>query len=49
MFNGPNGAGKGDKPRPMGITRKEYEDRWDKIFKKTKKKDQNEKRKKWSI
>ena len=32
MFNGPNGAGKGDKPRGMKISRKEFEDRWDKIF-----------------
>lgn len=44
MFNGPNGAGKGDKPRPTSIFRKEYEERWDKIFKK--KKDKNVKRKK---
>ena len=33
MFKGPNGAGKGDKPRPTSISRKEYEERWDKIFK----------------
>ena len=44
MFNGPNGAGKGDKPRPTAISRKEYDKRWDKIFKK--KKDKNVKRKK---
>ena len=44
MFNGPSGAGKGDKPRPTSISRKEYEERWDKIFKK--KKDKNVKRKK---
>lgn len=39
MFDGPNGAGKGDMPRPMSITRKEYADKWEKIFgkKKTKK------------
>ena len=44
MFKGPNGAGKGDKPRPTSISRKEYDKRWDKIFKK--KKDNNVKRKK---
>ena len=27
-------AGKGDKERPMNITRKEYGDNWDNIFKK---------------
>lgn len=32
MFNGPNGAGKGDKPRGMKISRKEFENRWEKIF-----------------
>lgn len=32
MFKGPNGVGKGDKPRSMKIPRKEFEDRWDKIF-----------------
>tara|TARA_A100001391_G_scaffold134505_1_gene93313 strand:+ start:423 stop:599 length:177 start_codon:yes stop_codon:yes gene_type:complete len=32
MFSGPNGAGKGDKPRGMKISRKEFEERWDKIF-----------------
>ena len=32
MFKGPNGAGKGDKPRGMKISRKKFEDRWDKIF-----------------
>jgi len=39
MFDGPNGVGKGDMPRPMSITRKEYADKWEKIFgkKKTKK------------
>jgi hypothetical protein len=36
MFKGPNGAGKGDTPRPMDITRKEFERRWDKIFSKKK-------------
>ena len=44
MFKGPNGAGKGDKPRPTSISRKEYDKCWDKIFKKTK--DNNVKRKK---
>ena len=32
MFKGPNGAGKGDKPRDLTISRKEFEERWDKIF-----------------
>ena len=32
MFNGPNGVGKGDKPRAMKISQKEFEERWDKIF-----------------
>ena len=25
MFKGPNGVGKGDEPRPMTISKKEYE------------------------
>ena len=37
MFKGPNGAGKGDKPRPNSISKKEYDKRWDKIFRKDKK------------
>ena len=37
MFKGPNGTGKGDKPRPTSISRKQYEKRWDKIFRKDKK------------
>jgi len=42
MFKGPNGAGKGDIPRPMTISKKEYEKRWDSIFgKKTNKKPKN--------
>ena len=37
-----NGAGKGDIPRPMSISKKEYEKRWDLIFgKKNKKKSKN--------
>ena len=36
MFKGPNGTGKGDKPRPSSISRKKYEERWDKIFRKDK-------------
>ena len=36
MFKGPNGAGKGDKPRPNSISKKEYDKRWDKIFRKDK-------------
>lgn len=42
MFKGPNGAGKGDKPRPTSISKKDYDKRWDKIFKK---KDKHDKRK----
>ena len=38
MFNGPNGVGKGDKPR-MCISQTEWAKRWDKIFNKNKKKD----------
>ena len=36
MFSGPNGAGKGDKPR-MGISPREWAKRWEKIFRKDKK------------
>jgi hypothetical protein len=39
MFRGPNGTGKGDKPRGMNISQKEFSERWDKIFNKKKKKD----------
>lgn len=39
MFNGPNGVGKGDKPRGMKISKKEFDKRWDRIFNTTKKKD----------
>lgn len=35
-FKGPNGAGKGDNPRPMSITREEYAIKWEKIFGKKK-------------
>jgi len=38
VFNGPNGVGKGDKPRAMKISQKEFEKRWDKIFKNKRKK-----------
>ena len=31
MFRGPNGVGKGDRPR-MGISPTEWAKRWDKIF-----------------
>ena len=44
MFKGPNGVGKGDEPRPMTISKKEYEKRWEKIF--GKKKNGNKKEKK---
>jgi hypothetical protein len=33
-----NGAGKGDVPRPLSISKKEYEKRWEKIFRPKKKK-----------
>jgi hypothetical protein len=32
IYSKPNGAGKGDTPRPMSISKKEYEKRWNKIF-----------------
>jgi hypothetical protein len=38
IYKKPNGAGKGDVPRPMSISKKEYEKRWEKIFGKKKKK-----------
>jgi len=38
MFNKPNGAGKGDEPRPLSIPKKEFDKKWDKIFGKKKKK-----------
>lgn len=38
IYNKPNGAGKGDVPRPMSISKKEYEKRWEKIFRKKDKK-----------
>tara|TARA_R100000781_G_C3974471_1_gene91343 strand:+ start:336 stop:461 length:126 start_codon:yes stop_codon:yes gene_type:complete len=38
MFKGPNGAGKGDIPRPMSISKKEYDKKWEKIFGNKKKK-----------
>ena len=37
IFNKSNGAGKGDVPRPLSISKKEYEKRWEKIFCKKKK------------
>ena len=37
MFNKPNGAGKGDEPRPMTISKEEYNKRYEKIFGKKKK------------
>ena len=36
MFNKPNGAGKGDKPRPLSIPKKEFDKKWNKIFGKKK-------------
>ncbi len=38
IYKKPNGAGKGDVPRPMSISKKEYEKRWEKIFRKKDKK-----------
>jgi hypothetical protein len=38
MYRGPNGVGKGDKPRAIGISQKEFSKRWDLIFNKNKKK-----------
>lgn len=38
MFNKPNGAGKGDTPRPLSIPKKEFDKKWNKIFGKKKKK-----------
>ena len=38
MFKGPNGVGKGDEPRPMSISKEEYDKRWNVIFGKKKKK-----------
>jgi hypothetical protein len=32
-------AGKGSKPRPIEVDRKTYDDNWDRIFNKDKKKD----------
>ena len=32
VYKKPNGAGKGDVPRPLSIPKKEYEKRWEKIF-----------------
>jgi len=32
-------AGKGSKPRPVEVDQKTYDDNWDKIFNKDKKKD----------
>jgi len=37
MFNKPNGTGKGDEPRPMTISKEEYNKRYEKIFGKKKK------------
>jgi hypothetical protein len=33
IYKTPNGAGKGDKPR-IGISQKEWEKRWEKVFRK---------------
>jgi len=32
-------VGKGSKPRPIGVERDEYEDRWDMVFKREKRND----------
>jgi len=36
LYKGPNGTGKGDVPRPMTISKKEYDKKWEKIFGKKK-------------
>ena len=36
LYKGPNGTGKGDVPRPMTISKKEYDKKWEKIFRKKK-------------
>jgi hypothetical protein len=36
-------AGKGDKRRPMEISQKDFDNRWDKIFNKSKEKSKNKK------
>jgi len=41
VFSGPNGVGKGDKPRGMKISKAEFDKRWDKIFNKNNKKGNN--------
>ena len=38
IYKKSNGAGKGDVPRPLSISKKEYEKRWEKIFRKKEKK-----------
>jgi hypothetical protein len=37
-------AGKGDKPRPMNVDRKTYEDNYDRIFNKNKQSDEYRRR-----
>ncbi len=37
-------AGKGDKPRPLGIPREQFESNWDNIFKKKPEKRNEQKR-----
>ena len=43
MGNGQNG--KGDSSRPLSISKKEFDKRWDKIFGKKDKKDKKDKKK----
>ena len=33
-----SGAGKGSKPRPLSVPRKKFDDNWERIFRKGKKK-----------
>lgn len=42
MDNKKHENGKGDKSRPLSIPKKEFDDKWDKIF-------NNEKEKEWEI
>ncbi len=37
LYRKPNGAGKGDQPRPLSIPQKKWEERWEKIFRGSKK------------
>jgi hypothetical protein len=36
MSRTPDGAGKGDAPRPLGVTMEQFDNAWDRIFNKAK-------------